>query len=85
MKGIYIITLFLCFQSFGQTEIGHLFEEMPNDSAFKRTVTTHTSLKPAIRLKSDTGNYLQVNGLADWNYMQHDLSDYKIGLGLLFE
>ena len=82
MKGIYVIALLLCFQSFGQVEVGYLFEEMPSDSTPKRTVSTHTSLKPSIRLQSDTReNYLKINGLADWNYMQHNLSDYKIGLG----
>ena len=82
MKSICIIALLFCSQSFGQVEVGYLFEDMPSDSTPIRTLTTHTSLKPAIRIQSETGkNYLKINGLADWNYMQHNLSDYKIGLG----
>ena len=59
MKGlIYIALLFTGF-SFGQAEVGRLFEELPSDSLIVRSAQTHTSLKPAIRQANFTKNYVR--------------------------
>lgn len=74
--------------------VGHLFEELPDDAVQNLSVKTHTSLKPAIRLKPTTNisgkNYSQITALADLNYFKssnstNDQEQYKIGLGAEFE
>ena len=78
-----IISLFSSAAIFGQAGIGYLFEELPKDSLAKRTITTHTSLKPEIRLPGNQeGSYLSVTGLADLNYLQMVQANYKAGLGV---
>lgn len=77
---IYIALLFSGF-SFGQAEIGRLFEELPSDSLVVRTAQTHTSLRPAIRQTNFNDNYLRLSALGDLNYVQRDQPGYKLGLG----
>jgi hypothetical protein len=81
MKGlIYIALLFTGF-SFGQAEVGRLFEELPSDSLIVRSAQTHTSLKPAIRQANFTKNYVRFSALVDLNYVQQNEPGYKLGLG----
>lgn len=81
MKGfIYIALLFAGF-SFGQAEVGRLFEELPSDSLIIRSAQTHTSLRPAIRQANFTKNYLRFSALGDLNYVQQNEPGYKLGLG----
>lgn len=81
MKGWIYISLLFCSFSFGQGEIGRLFEELPSDSVVVRGVQTHTSLRPAIRQQNFSKNYLRLSALGDLNYVQGEKSQYKIGLG----
>jgi len=75
--------------------VDHLFEELPGDRiVYPASIKTHTSLKPAIRVKPtgqpSGGNYNTVSALADWNYLKSSTTDYangqyKTGLGAEFE
>ena len=44
-----LIALFLTHLSFSQVEVGLLYEEMPNDSIEKASITNHSSIRPFIR------------------------------------
>ena len=77
---IYIAFLLSGF-CFGQAEVGRLFEELPSDSLVTRTARTHTSLKPHIRQINLRSNYVKLSGLGDFNYIQRDESQYKLGIG----
>lgn len=81
MKHLIYIALLLSGFSFGQAEIGRLYEELPSDSIITRSAQTHTSLKPAIRQKNFDDNYLRLSALGDLNYVQRDDPAYKLGLG----
>lgn len=77
---LYISLIFSSF-SFGQAEIGRLFEELPSDSIVTRGAQTHTSLRPAIRQQNFAKNYLRLSALGDLNFVQQEKSRYKLGLG----
>lgn len=81
MKLLGYIALLSSTFSFGQAEIGRLYEELPSDSIVERGVQTHTSLKPQIRQVNFAKNYLRLSVLGDLNYVQRDESNYKLGLG----
>ena len=81
MKGWLYISLLFCSVSFGQAEIGRLFEELPSDSIVVRGAQTHTSLRPAIRQDNFSDNYLRLSVLGDLNYVQRTQAKYKIGVG----
>ena len=84
-KFLLIAFLFMCSFSFGQGELGYIFEEMPSDSLGERTIKTHSTIKPSIRQSgefSPENVTLQLNGLADLNFIQNTHSWFKTGLGL---
>ncbi len=85
MKWLNYIVIFCVFNAFSQGEVDYLFEEMPSDSVAKLSISTHTSVKPAIRQytkNSEKKSYFQVAGLGDLNFFQQVQSGYKTGLGL---
>ena len=85
MKWVNYIAIFCAFNSFSQGEVDYLFEEMPSDSVAKLSISTHTSVKPAIRQYTknpEKKSYFQVGGLGDLNFFQQVQSGYKTGLGL---
>ena len=85
MKLILVISLLFSWTSFGQGSLGYILDDLPSDSITKRTVKTHSSIKPNIRQASefDAGeSIIQISGLADLNYIQNTHSWFKTGLGL---
>jgi hypothetical protein len=66
--------------SFGQGEVGYLIEEFP-DSLRKRTLKTHSSLKPSIR-QSSQQNYFKATVLGDLNFAVDSSSHFRTGAGL---
>jgi hypothetical protein len=85
MKWLNYIAIFCAFNAFSQGEVDYLFEEMPSDSVAKLSISTHTSVKPAIRQYTknpEKKSYFQVAGLGDLNFFQQVQSGYKTGLGL---
>lgn len=81
---IYISLFFISNFIWSQGSLNYLFEEMPLDSMPKKTVRTHTSLKPLIRQTSPEGNNIKVEGLFDLNGRYQDEFQYKTGVGLGF-
>ena len=74
MKAFIYSFLVLSFSAFGQGGVGYILEENAADSIVKRTVKTHSSIKPLIRQNSDIikGNKtFQISGLGDLNYIQN--------------
>lgn len=86
MKNLFSISLFFVFTSlFGQGEVGYLYEEMPNDSLEKPSISLHTSLRPFVRqadYKGKSGSYFRASALSDLHYFQNENSGYKLGLGV---
>lgn len=82
MKVLLYISLLFCFNAISQGDVGYIYEEMPLDSVYKRTIKTHSSLKPTIRLSSQEKNFVSLSGLADVNYLQQNSAQYKAGLGI---
>ncbi len=81
MRGLIYIALIFAGFSFGQAEVGRLYEELPSDSIVPRSTQIHTSLKPAIRQANFTKNYVRFSALGDLNYVQQGEPNYKLGLG----
>jgi len=81
MKSFIYIALLMSSFSFGQAEIGRLYEELPSGSIIVRTAQTHTSLKPAIRQTNHNDKYVRLSPLEDLNYVQRNQAQYKLGLG----
>ncbi len=53
-----VIALFIASVSYSQTEVGLLFEELPNDTVVPLSISQHTSIRPFIRLESKTQSKL---------------------------
>ncbi len=51
-----IIFIALTHFSFSQSEVGMLYEEMPNDSVLPTTTNNHTGIRPFIRVKNNFSN-----------------------------
>lgn len=85
MKGwIYIAFIMLAPIVRSQGSVGYLYRELASDSIQNRNLRIHTSLKPAIRLSSDSDKYARINGLVDLNYLHGDQGMYKTGIGAEF-
>jgi hypothetical protein len=85
MKLLIYISLSILTTTFSlaQSEVGYLFEELPFDTLTKANLRAHTSLKPVIRMSSDSSkNYFNVGALADLNYAQQIHAEAKTGLGI---
>ena len=87
MKALLYIYLFCSFFSYSQGSVGYIFEELPSDSTSKRTIKTHTSLKPLIRQHAQIkgGKNLNFTPLGDLNLLQSSTTGLKLGLGLEFK
>ncbi len=87
MRRIIYIAFLFPFFAVSQNDVGRIFEEMPSDSIEKRSLKSHTSLWPKVRLenKSLEEKNFQLTPLADLNYIQTTHSLFKIGLGIELE
>lgn len=92
MRGLQIVFILLHLNLFGQSGVGHVFEEMPNDSLVHNTISEHSSILPTIRLSTQLNNkadstksFLSVTGIADLGYLYAKSSQYRSGLGLTIE
>lgn len=92
MRVILVIALLSCYGVQAQHLIGDLYEEMPSDSVLPLSVSTHTSILPAIRkpsrsrdLKDSSSSFLSITGLVDMGYRYSTYSEYRLGGGVRFE
>lgn len=84
MKYLLIISFLSSFLTLGQGEVGYIYEDMPNDSIQRRTIKSHSSLKPSIRLNNQnlSSGEVKFTPLGDLNLLQSNKTGYKLGLGL---
>lgn len=84
MKIFFYIAFLFSFLSYGQGSVGYIFEDLPADSIAKRTIKSHSSLKPLIRQKSQlkNGSNLGFTPLGDLNFLQSSQTGFKLGLGI---
>lgn len=75
------IALFFSLQLVAQGEVGYLFEDLPSDSIAKKSIRTHSSLKPQIRI-ANTTDAMQFSGLADLHLFHNNQTSFKTGLGV---
>lgn len=80
MRFITFILVFFYSFSYGQNEVGYIFEEMPSDSLVKRTVKIHSNVRPFIRQENKLDQF-SISGLIDVNYYSNTQSYFKSGLG----
>lgn len=88
MRHLIYISVFLSSFSFGQGTVANLLEELPTDSVPNNSVTNHTGLLPNIRqaAKKNSSDYnFSLNPLGDLQYRYTNTSEYRAGLGLMFE
>ena len=76
MKVLLYIAFILPLGVFSQGEVGYIFEDLTQDSLEKRTVKLHTTMKPFIRQKGFSENYMKATGLADINASYSDGVQY---------
>ena len=84
MRHLISISFLLSFLSYGQGEVGYIYEDLPQDSIIQRTIKTHSSLKPSIRINSQSlpKGTLKFTPLGDLNLLQSQQTGLKLGLGL---
>ena len=84
---LYISIIVFSFSTYGQEDVGGIFEEMPNDSLPKRTLKTHSSLWPKVRERNSSlgENNFHFSPLVDLNFIQTTQSNFKTGLGIQLE
>jgi hypothetical protein len=97
MKGIVLLFVLICANSFGQAKLLWLIEDLPTDSIYPRSIEHHTSIKPFLlknkTISSDSVNEesnsasLQLLGLTDIGYRQTEKSQYRAmaGAALIFQ
>lgn len=91
-----LIALFISHMSFSQIEVGLLYEEMPNDSVEKSSITNHSSIRPfirtersykssiskAIRSFTDTTPKLLITPIVDAGVKIDNDVSFRTGLGI---
>lgn len=82
MKNLCYIFVLISCNVFGQTELSTRFEELASDTISKRTVLTHSSLKPQIRQQNTlpSGEW-KLSAISDLNFILTEKANFKTGIG----
>jgi hypothetical protein len=84
MRTILHIVFFLCISNALSQAVGYIYEELPENSISNRTVRTHSSLKPEIRITPKDPQKTSFTGLADMNVGIDSSFAFRSGIGFDF-